>query len=1216
MTTRSYGRSNVAHALVGNSLYYRESEISGIQMPALSNDHRADYSNSLPSPLLGPQQPKIQESARERQDKFDIYAPPQSSDSEDKPQVTASESARPRRNRGPLEITLSPPAVVAPLAPPSKLDLNPISRLAGAASRGRAGLRSGKVARSTAQEVPADTGGPSLPPRIPTSRKSPSVVITEKSHHPAAPSEIIDDPIETDQDERLNFSQLNRNGNGVQLELAPEPHGLASLLRKRKRVGLDDSGPLEKDEIREMQDEEPLQVPKNRRKPPHRFKKSAAVQEIASDKLAKHSGQLVITEFEAPEDQDEADDNPDIDTGTKKKRVRKSRAKKSEKTAPRATEEPVVQGYNAISSHNPETAERSAVPPAEATVDHVAAGPPISKRGDLQGQKVPDSQTLDKVAAEIDARQREAEERAEREEIEIAKWQLREKDNDLKRAYEQKVAAQRIVQEMDPLITVVSGQTDGASHDAKSSLTMNGNIPQSTTTYKAEASRNTIGSVAEFSVSRSVTRKVSFRDEKPLVSDTQAQASKLDGVLPPPNPVTMEQSAIANNRGVSGAVNTPTMLSGADPQDANQNQKKNVKPAIKETPVYPPNMGPDQMLPKADSIQCAGPPKTRSSKAKTIPAKAPKNTVSQSTKKSADEGKSKTQTKLTNVRDTKGKRGARPSSQQALPPRPAPAASKSGLTDEIVISSDDDESMSSYYSSGLEDDSKAIEQPSATSQPITPTLVTKGDTLRMTEKEAQFDNQAFANIQKRSRSNKLESMGVVDESDRVVHSLTQSALRSPSRSPAQFLSHTPSVGSVVEDGGLAEWTPTESPPQDNQLRDSDGGMVQKGKAGGNGDAENEVGEARAGITSKANKKRDDESSEESSSSTTSEDDTEEGESSSSTNNERNLDEKMQRQAQRSSDRIALPAERPATINATTTPKKKDENKKAVHSSSDDNDDDDPTKPPPSAQRQRKGPPARVSRRTKGMESPEEDDPSVLASVQLYPQLNQPRLDQLSSTRRSSSPTTPRPAGDIPKQAPRGAGSRREDSGERKGSSRTEEGKKKKKFKSQLSSQLEETLRQHQYQQEQLMSSTTTGGSNINSLSHRGRLGRNKPEELSTSSSLSSSSSSSFSSSSASSSSEEDDATDSNLKNDGIGANGRNGGANGRKPRDKTKAATTTTNNSNNNNKSNGGTNSNKVASRMSSLFNATKVWSSSFGGGGGGGGSSQPHPPSTSFYSR
>ena len=291
-------------------------------------------------------------------------------------------------------------------------------------------------------------------------------------------------------------------------------------------------------------------------------------------------------------------------------------------------------------------------------------------------------------AANEELKRKERQEKEDRDALEAAKLELKEKNDRISREWEEKKAAMRSTDQIVATANLIANRGANKQRVSTTPLIPKG-IRSSATPLRgsvALAKRlpvNPVGIDAQVPLPRTVKRTVSFVDEiKP-----QPEGLTHPGELGPHDPAidvgnvssTQTQVNLKNDK----VVTTTHPLSNG----ISQRGKETVK---KQTLVLPPGIGPQdpQMLSLAKQERPVVETGRSQPKPQRPSSKAPVE--------------KKTQTTLKAGRGVKGKVTGR------ITRRLSPIIKKS-LSEEVVISSEDESSVSSYYSSGAER-SRAVSQ--------------------------------------------------------------------------------------------------------------------------------------------------------------------------------------------------------------------------------------------------------------------------------------------------------------------------------------------------------------------------------------------------------------------------------------------------------------------------------------------------------------------------
>ncbi len=642
------------------------------------------------------------------------------------------------------------------------------------------------------------------------------------------PSEFPDDPIETDADDNNDRPQLGlQDGKVSTLEQTTEPRGLARVLLQRKPAGAniskqterplvqtllktgyvrrqdtDTDGPGgEADKIPDKQDAKDETIPQTpisgrdvvEREPPVKENK----QQDAATKQKKRA---------APPDQ-----NGHLDLGPKKSRRKEQR----NDSVGRVEEDDDV--------HEPSKSKsasfHSDIGGTKSADDK--EGDNITSEGeaaiDLMRNAIADAEKEAKgKAADQIAKEKEAEKKAELEELEAVERQIQEKANLVSKAWEVKVASEttpkRPATPTKPWPLKGGEQTRAKTHPL---LSNSANEQQSVKQQKKVGRAAATSGAPELPVTRSYKRTVSFVDEvQPMDQEGGAPGGSGGGdseekTIRPEGGATRPSIQHPQEKGAAPQPNSRTRSArrAEEPTDrADKSTDRECGAARKETPIFPPGMGPEDLEPQPDAAASTVSHVTRRRAAKQTQLKD--EIIGKKAVSAAD----KPQPKKATLRSARGKdKAAQRAAAEPAPPPPPPAA-KRASTIEIVISTDEEKSVSSYYAS---EDEPADAVPSKAATAKRPELEGKGakgdaggdrNTSGKKNSLGKTADSLVAGSDRRPLTlSDRESTAVQEPAPAAESVMAQPPVRyssspapsdrSSSRSPVRYLSRTPSIGS-------------------------------------------------------------------------------------------------------------------------------------------------------------------------------------------------------------------------------------------------------------------------------------------------------------------------------------------------------------------------------------------------------------------------------------
>lgn len=292
-------------------------------------------------------------------------------------------------------------------------------------------------------------------------------------------------------------------------------------------------------------------------------------------------------------------------------------------------------------------------------------------------------------ASDIQNKDKADDEQEERDALEAAKLQLKEKNDRISKEWEERKAAKPT---QDQIVAATNSLATRGVQDKKrissTPFIPNGIRSKDTRLGIGVGLANKeldkpVGLDALVTVPRTVKRTVSFIDEAIASNEKRGQPRDPDRNVPHSQMKGAGGSSISVTKNKSDVPRRSTSPSKVEKAHAKtDDQPVVVKEVIrKQTPVYPPGMGPEDLRPTSVTTEVA-----------TVPATETHNENPKSSQKAPT--KRATQTTLKFIQGSKGKGKA----VQILAPGPIREPKE-----EIVISDDDDDaaiSISSYYSSG------------------------------------------------------------------------------------------------------------------------------------------------------------------------------------------------------------------------------------------------------------------------------------------------------------------------------------------------------------------------------------------------------------------------------------------------------------------------------------------------------------------------------------
>ncbi|KAI9885636.1 MAG: hypothetical protein M1823_002556 [Watsoniomyces obsoletus] len=791
----------------------------------------------------------------------DIFAPPESADDTDELLMPPPISTRLRRTAAGRKRAKATPAKdeLANAQPKSTLDqpaaVETPSLLKPAAPSSDATPRAPENARNSSNSI-------KVPQKTPTLRKSPSVQMLSEKSLSVKPTELTDDPIETDNDERLVFSTTKGKDGNMRPEAAAEPRGLGRKRPQRKAAAKSVSSQVNKSgELKESgEDQRPSKRTKRgsdsaKKKP---SKSAEFVQSSAEEESAHRPKEPSIMADVRNEAQKSTSTSAlpaaQIEEGKttkakpKRKRETKPRSKKVENDAggkpnggqgelqTKVTEPPQTEvlerpeqkpdeGSKDLKDPSEEVAKKAVASKQMIAPEHkmtdAADGKETAK--DEAKQKRPEEQPkIATAAVEKKLNQEAKEDTDEWEAIVAAKRQLIENSEREKKAWEEKMAAQMRPRELLTPTVARFSQMESKPQVSTTPATDGRFGPSHGTLDKTgKVNGGDVGGDASASSVKSSKRTVSFVDEAPPRGDIRALFNDAKGAIVPRDQKPMTETKVfeekesvkpTKSEGLaqlkmnfdleqkSEKKESPHATKSKGPvkitkdqlpkeEATERNSSSLAPPVVKETPIYPPGMNVKHFLSAAVKLNDEG--SQMQSKAG---GKAPAKPRQRS--KKTTEPEPEPRPKTARKRPVNGRFVG---SQSVADGQPSKAARKVTKIEEIVISSDDDKSISSYYSSGGEESKDKAER--VMSKDATTINAPKSD--RVDKSNDPVDEQPATDIP----TQPVQAVEAKTNPKSVSQDLpapaldqpTPSITRSPSRSPARFLSRTPSVGSLGDE---------------------------------------------------------------------------------------------------------------------------------------------------------------------------------------------------------------------------------------------------------------------------------------------------------------------------------------------------------------------------------------------------------------------------------